>query len=137
MDGFRDLLLSPLSFVAALSDLISGNRGNDANFYSLLRAGRRTDEWIDLFGAARRVDGQASETELDRALDKLEQELAASYRDGKLNAAAREALQRANGLLKGAGFTAGAASQDGTAPTADAKAGEPAGSACQDSDDKP
>ena len=40
-DGLRDVLLSPLSFVAAIADVITGKQGPESNFYSLLRAGKK------------------------------------------------------------------------------------------------
>ena len=53
MDGLRDVILVPVSLVAALLGLISG--GNPARFYhKVLLFGRRTEAWINLFGHDRR-----------------------------------------------------------------------------------
>ena len=49
-DGFRDLLLSPLSFGAAILGLIFGGKEPDRYFRRLLRFGRKTDLLINLFG---------------------------------------------------------------------------------------
>lgn len=49
-DGLRDLLLSPLSFIAAVMGLIAGGDDPHRYFRDLLRFGRRTEMWINLFG---------------------------------------------------------------------------------------
>ena len=49
-DGLRDILLSPLSFFAALLGLISGGDDPYRYFRQVLRFGRRTEIWINLFG---------------------------------------------------------------------------------------
>jgi len=50
-DGVRDLILSPLSILAVLLGLIAGNKEPDKYFNRLLRFGRRSDIWINLFDA--------------------------------------------------------------------------------------
>lgn len=52
-DGLRDVLLSPLSIVAALMGLIAGGDDPYRYFRDLLRFGRRTELWINLFGYRR------------------------------------------------------------------------------------
>lgn len=49
MDGLRDILLSPVSFVVALVGLIAGGDTPDRYWTQLMRFGRRTDLWINLF----------------------------------------------------------------------------------------
>ncbi len=49
-DGLRDVLLSPLSLIAALMGLIAGGDDPYRYFRDLLRFGRRTEIWINLFG---------------------------------------------------------------------------------------
>ncbi len=53
-DGVRDLILSPMSVVAGVLGLIMG--GDDPHRYlrQVLRFGRRTELWINLFGHGRR-----------------------------------------------------------------------------------
>jgi len=52
-DGLRDLLLSPLALIAAAMGLISGGDRPDQYFRKVLRFGRRTETWINLFGRHR------------------------------------------------------------------------------------
>ena len=49
MDGLRDMLLSPVSFVVAIAGLVAGGETPDRYWTQLMRFGRRTDAWINLF----------------------------------------------------------------------------------------
>jgi hypothetical protein len=53
LDALRDFALSPISLVAASLDALLKRPDEDRLFYRLLRLGRRSEEWIDLWGAAR------------------------------------------------------------------------------------
>ena len=52
LDGLGDLVLSPLSFLAALWDMIPGGRKGRA-FYAVLRLGERWDLWLNLYRPAK------------------------------------------------------------------------------------
>ncbi|WDD98469.1 hypothetical protein [Thalassomonas actiniarum] len=52
LDAIRDLLLSPVSIVSAVIDLIKGHQYPHSYFYKVMRLGRKTDHWLNLFGAA-------------------------------------------------------------------------------------
>lgn len=54
-DGLRDLLLSPLSIIAAIMGLIAGGDDPYRYFRELLRLGRRTEIWLNLFGRQRQT----------------------------------------------------------------------------------
>ena len=49
MDGLRDILLSPVSFVVAIIGLVAGGDVPDRYWKQLMAFGRRTDAWINLF----------------------------------------------------------------------------------------
>jgi len=49
-DGLRDVLLSPLSLVAAVVGLLTGGDQPERYFQKVIRFGRRTEVWINLFG---------------------------------------------------------------------------------------
>lgn len=66
IDGLRDLLLSPVSLAAALVDLLRGTTGRRRSFYYVLREGRRTEDWIDLFEAADRIEPRQSPRDDER-----------------------------------------------------------------------
>lgn len=48
-DAVRDLLLSPVSFVCTLIDLVNKNHGKNSYFERLMALGRTTDQKINLF----------------------------------------------------------------------------------------
>jgi hypothetical protein len=50
IDGLRDVLLSPLSIVAAVVGLLTGGDEPQRYFQKVIRFGRRTEVWINLFG---------------------------------------------------------------------------------------
>lgn len=49
MDGLRDLLLSPISIVAALAGILTNHPDPSRYFNRLLELGHRSDHWINLF----------------------------------------------------------------------------------------
>lgn len=53
-DAVRDVLLSPLSIFAAILGLLVGGDDPRRFFRRLMRLGRRSDMWINLFGQYRR-----------------------------------------------------------------------------------
>jgi hypothetical protein len=73
-DGLRDLLLVPISLGAGILGLLVGGDEPDQYFRRLLRFGRRTDIWINLFGQHRH--GPTS----DNLVKPLEESVYQSYR---------------------------------------------------------
>jgi hypothetical protein len=49
MDGIRDLLLSPVSLIAALAGILTNHPDPSRFFNRLLQIGHRSDKWINLF----------------------------------------------------------------------------------------
>jgi len=72
VDGLRDLLLSPVSIFAALVDLLVPGDDGGKRFYGVVRFGRRTEQWINLFGAADRHAPEIAAKGVDVLLDELE-----------------------------------------------------------------
>ncbi len=50
LDGLRDLVLMPISLVSALLGLLAGGSEPAKYYNKVLRFGRRTEIWINLFG---------------------------------------------------------------------------------------
>lgn len=50
LDSLRDVILSPLSIAALILGILFGGRRPLQYFNALLRFGRRTEAWINLFG---------------------------------------------------------------------------------------
>ena len=49
-DGLRDILLSPISIISAIAGLVAGGDEPDRYFKKVLKLGRRSDLWLNLFG---------------------------------------------------------------------------------------
>jgi hypothetical protein len=52
MDGAKDIVLAPLSLVAAALDLLFPGPRPGRRFYAVMRVGERFDRWLSLFSAA-------------------------------------------------------------------------------------
>jgi len=105
-DGLRDLVLVPLSIGAGLLSLLQTDDGPGTQFYDLLRAGRHSDHWINLFGAADRVHGPANDDarlpvdDIDEIVSRVEAFVVNEYSNGSLTADAKNQLDRAFDLLR-------------------------------------
>ena len=103
LDGFRDLLLVPVSLIAALISLFGGS----SEFYDLVRLGRRSERWINLFGAAERLHGPATDTErfatedVDAMASRVEAFVINEYKRGGITAQAKDRFDSAIESLKG------------------------------------
>lgn len=97
VDGLRDLVLSPISIGAALIDLLVPGDDGGRRFYSVVRFGRRTERWINLFGAADRHDPDISPQGVDVLVDELERVVRDSSRREEIRDRAFILLQRLRG----------------------------------------
>lgn len=61
-DAVRDLILSPVSFVCALIDMIKNNDEQNSQFKQLMKLGEQTDIWLNLFGQHQHQSAKNSET---------------------------------------------------------------------------
>jgi hypothetical protein len=91
MDALRDVVLSPLSLGAALLDLATGTERDPSWFERVLATGRRTERWIDLFGAAR---GGEEPPGIDRLVARVEALVVEHYERGGMTAQAKDAIDR-------------------------------------------
>ena len=80
LDGLLDLMLSPVSIVAAIVGLIANPDNPGKFFYRVLRFGHRTDKWINLYGAG---DTDADDTDsADLYVRKVEDLIRNEYHKG-------------------------------------------------------
>ena len=56
MDGMKDVVLSPLSLLAASVDLVFPGKAPGHRFYSIMGIGERFDRWLCLFPPAAETD---------------------------------------------------------------------------------
>jgi len=99
-DGLRDLVLMPLSLVAALAGLVRGGDDADREFEEVLKLGRKTEHWIDLFGRHGSAEHANAIASIDALFDKVEKTLkkqyAAAGTSSKAQAEIDEALKAAH-----------------------------------------
>lgn len=105
LDGFRDLVLLPVSIIAVLIDLVTGEEPAGRRFYGVVQLGRRSEHWINLFGAADRsphenrwAHSEAS-GKLDDLVEQVEKVVKDQYAEGGVTGSARSALNRALNVL--------------------------------------
>jgi len=102
VDGLRDLVLVPVSFIAGIVSFVSArNDVPGSQFYELLEVGRQSEHWIDLFGALRNAPREVRnrvrfpEENMDQILDRIETFVIDEEKRGGITAQARERLERA------------------------------------------
>ena len=107
IDALRDIVMSPISIVAGLLDLIlEGDRPR--HLYRVLLFGRQTERWINLFGEANRVDtgslptgdGDPSDS-LDTIVGQVEEMIVQEYERGGVTASAKAAIDRSLDAISG------------------------------------
>ena len=98
IDALRDLLMSPLSVVVFIIDVIQGNRGESSLFEALLKFGRRTEKAINLFGQHDVND--ENYRGIDSVLMQVEDAVRREYSDGSVSTNARESIENSLGKLR-------------------------------------
>jgi hypothetical protein len=93
IDAFRDVLLVPVSLAAGLFDLMTGGERPGERFYAVIRLGRRSEHWINLFGA---VEGPKEDDlpSLDALVDQVERRVVEQVAQGGMTASAKQAIDR-------------------------------------------
>ena len=89
LDAARDLVLSPVTLAAAAIDFVLGGSGPPRLFNAALRLGRRSDDWIDLWAAARGPEA-TDHANVDLLLARIEE----AVRDPKTGARRARILKR-------------------------------------------
>lgn len=77
MDGVRDLILSPVSIVVAIYGIVTNSDNPSAHFQSLMRFGRQTDDFINLFEHRKHTQNPSTSPKSDDYVEQLEAALAA------------------------------------------------------------
>lgn len=94
IDGFRDALLIPVSLVATLIGLLRGGDECDREFQQVLKQGRRSERWINLFGHQRPLGFGNTAGSMDRVLEQVEAIVVDQYKKGKSAVDARDAVRK-------------------------------------------
>ena len=98
VDGLRDLVLVPASLIAGIVSLVNGRDGKPGpEFYQLLALGKRSERWINLFGALRHTPGAskpAQTADIDDLVAKVETFVVDEYRRGGVTKQAKDQLDQ-------------------------------------------
>ncbi|NQZ80361.1 MAG: hypothetical protein HRT52_05035 [Colwellia sp.] len=101
MDAIRDLLLSPISIVCLVVDLIKGHSQQQSYFHRLMAFGHQTDKWLNLFGSNSTTTNtndffkkKNSDPNVDQLFDKIETLLKEQHNKGGVTAAAKASIDR-------------------------------------------
>ena len=107
VDGLRDLILVPASLVAGVISLANSSRERPGpEFYRLLALGKRSERWINLFGALRNSPGSSASSEAPAAVDidnlvaRVESYVVDEYRRGGLTRQAKDRIDEALAALQ-------------------------------------
>jgi len=101
VDGLRDFVLVPISLAVGLVSLVKAGNGGGNEFYELLRTGRRSERWINLFGAADRGavrpfdDDAFPAGDIDTLMTRVESFVVEEYQRGGVTRQAKERLDQA------------------------------------------
>ncbi len=98
-DGFRDAALIPISLVAALIGVIRGGDEADREYRQVIKLGRRSERWIDLFGHQRPLGKPHPADSMDKVLGQVESALVKQYRKGQTTAKDRASDQQESDKL--------------------------------------
>ncbi len=94
-DGIRDAILIPVSLLAALLGLLEGGDKCDAKFRRVIKLGRRSERWINLFGQQRPLDTSSPTGSIDNILGQVEAVVLDQYKKGRSAAETRAAVRKA------------------------------------------
>jgi hypothetical protein len=78
-DGFRDLVLLPVSLVATLIGLLRGGDEPEREFNQVIEIGRGSEKWINLFGSHPSMDDSGAAVSIDVLFSRLEETLKQQY----------------------------------------------------------
>lgn len=105
VDGLRDFILVPVSLIAGLFSLLKGDHKSTNEFYELLRLGRKSERWINLFGAVERVptaspgEDKAKINDIDELVTRVESFIVDEYKSGGVTRQAKDRLDKAIDVL--------------------------------------
>lgn len=105
VDGLRDFVLVPVSLGATLVGLLRSDENPELEFRRVLQLGRRSEQWINLFGQHEPIPGAGAAGSLDLLVSQAEQVLREQARQGDVSenasAAIGKTLDRLHRRLRG------------------------------------
>jgi len=104
LDALRDILMSPVSIVLAVTDIMMANNHQQSYFIRLMRLGKKSDDWINLFAVelpnSEPADNKvAADSNVDFWFTKIEKVIKEHQVDGKLSESGKQKLQQYFGRI--------------------------------------
>lgn len=93
-DGIRDAALIPISLIAALIGLIRGGENADREFEEIIKLGRRSERWINLFGHHRPLKRSHPAGSMDTLIARVEEVLREQVGKGTARNEVRKAIEQ-------------------------------------------
>jgi hypothetical protein len=84
-DGFRDLLLLPVSLIATIIGLLRGGDEPEREFNQVIEVGRESEQWINLFGNHEVSENANPVASMDTLFAKVEESLKQQYQSGGIS----------------------------------------------------
>lgn len=95
-DSLRDLLLVPVSIIAAIVSIVKGGDKPGPQFYDLMHLGKESEKWINLFGAAEHgrpstaVSDRFAGRDIDAMVSRVEAFVVDEYKKGGVTSQAKD-----------------------------------------------
>jgi hypothetical protein len=94
-DGFRDAVLIPISMLATLVGLLRGGEDCDREYRRVIKLGRRSERWINLFGHQQPLGLSHPAGSMDKILSQVESVVLDQYKKGRSKEETRAAIRKA------------------------------------------
>ena len=94
-DGFRDLVLLPVSLIATIIGLLRGGDEPEREFNQVIEVGRQSEQWINLFGNHELLDDAHPATSIDVLFTKVEETLKQHYKTAGISKSAQAEIDEA------------------------------------------
>ena len=94
-DGLRDAILIPISLVAAIIGLLRGGDDCDREYRRVIKLGRRSERWINLFGHQQPLGRSHPAGSMDKILYQVEAVVTEQYQKGRSASETRAAVRKA------------------------------------------
>ena len=94
-DGFRDLMLLPVSLVATIIGLLRGGDEPDREFKQVIDIGRQSEQWINLFGNHEHPEDANPGASIDVLFTKVEATLKQHYQAAGTSKSAQAEIDEA------------------------------------------
>jgi hypothetical protein len=95
VDGFRDLVLLPVSLVATIIGLLRGGDEPEREFNQIIEVGRESERWINLFGNHSVPPDSNAIVSIDSLFTKVEETLKQQYKTGGISERVQAEIEKA------------------------------------------